>query len=59
LRDQLGKREQIFVRAGSGGGGEEIVRVAREDELVAGMAVVKIDNAIQPWGQWGCGAHSF
>ena len=54
LRDQLGKGEEIFF-----GAGKKIVGVAGEDELVARMAVIEIDDAIQPGGQCGCVAHSF
>jgi hypothetical protein len=53
LRDQFRKSDQIlFVRR------EKIVRVAAEDELIAGMAVVELDNAVEPWRQCGSGTHS-
>ena len=54
LGDELRERDKLLV-----GSGEEVVGVAREDELIAGMAVVEIDNAIQPWGKSGMRARSF
>ena len=54
LRDQFGKGEEIFF-----GAGKKIVGVAGEDELIARMAVVEIDDAIQPCGQCGCSGQEF
>ena len=42
--DQFGKGMQIILI----GGGKEVVRVAGDDELVPGVAVVEVDNAIDP-----------
>ena len=44
VADQLRERVKIVLI----GGGKEVVRVAGDDELVAGMTVIEIDNAIDP-----------
>ena len=44
VADQFGECVEIVLI----GGREEIVRISGDDELVAGMAVVEIDNAINP-----------
>lgn len=54
LGDELREGGQVLFI-----GREEIVGVAGEDELIAGMAVVEIDNAMEPRRQSGSGAHSF
>lgn len=54
LGDELRERDELLV-----GSWKKIVGVAREDELVAGVAVVEIDNAIEPWGKSGMRARSF
>lgn len=51
-RNELRERDELLV-----GSWEKIVGVAREDELVARMAVVEIDNAIEPCGQFRIRSH--